>query len=79
MGSLRSAQDVAKWLIRATVVPTRSASEEFEVKGASGKVMLRYSRSARGGLTLRVSPKSGVPIDELLSAIQVVLEEGRGP
>ena len=58
------------------MVPTKSASEEFEVKGASGKVMLRYSRSARGGLTLKVSPKSGAPVEEVLKAIQGLLVQG---
>ncbi len=76
LGTILTAQDVAKRLIRATVVPTKSVSEEFEVKGASGKVMLRYSRSARGGLTLKVSPKSGASVEEVIKAIQGLLVQG---
>jgi len=76
LGTIPTAQDVAKRLIRATVVPTKSGNEEFEVKGASGKVMLRYSRSARGGLTLKVSPKSGAPVEEVLKAIEGLLAKG---
>jgi ParB family chromosome partitioning protein len=76
LGTLLTAQDVAKRLIRATVAPTKIASEEFEVKSTTGKVMLRYSRSAGGGLTLKILPKSCAPIAEVLAAIEGLLGKG---
>lgn len=74
LGTTLTGPEVAKRLVRATTAPTRSAEGDIDVKAASGKVMLRYSRSARGGLTLKIVPKSGVGAKELLSAIGRLLE-----
>lgn len=49
LGTVLTAPEIAKRLIRATVAPAKSSRSEAEVKGSSGKVILRYAHSARGG------------------------------
>lgn len=73
LGTILTGPEVSKRLVRATVASAKTAAEEFEVKGASGKVMLRFSKSSRGGLTLKIAPKSGAPVAELLKAIETLL------
>lgn len=68
--------EVAKRLVKSTLAQKASAESEVEVQGVSGKSILRYTRTARGGLTLRVLPKSGATNVELLSAIEGILESG---
>ena len=76
LGTILTGPEVSKRLVRATVAPARTAPEEFEVKAASGKVMLRFSKSSRGGLTIKIAPKSGAPVAELLKAIETLLVKG---
>lgn len=66
--------EVAKRLVKSTLAQKASAGSEVEVQGKSGKAILRYTRTARGGLTLKVLPKSGASTEELLSAIEGILE-----
>lgn len=74
LGVRMSGPEIARRLVRATLAPTTKASGESEIRGRSGKTILRYSRSARSGLTLRIVPKSGAATDEILDAIRTLLE-----
>lgn len=67
--------EVAKRLVSATIVKTRESGGEKVIAAAGGKPMLRYSRSPRSGLSLRVVPRSGASVEEVLSAIRTLLEE----
>lgn len=74
LGVRLSGPEVAKRLVRATVAPSRSGGGDLVVKAANGKPMLRYSRSPRSGLTLRIVPRSGASSGEILDAIRALLE-----
>lgn len=74
LGTALSAPEVAKRLVRATVSPAKSARGEMEVKGSSGRVILRYAHSTRGGYTFKVPSRSGAPVAEVLKAIEEVLK-----
>ncbi len=74
LGIRLTGPEVAKRLIRATVSQRQKAGGEIEVKGKGDKAILRYSHSPRGGLTLKVLPKSGASREELLRAIEGILE-----
>jgi ParB family chromosome partitioning protein len=74
LGVRLSGPEVAKRLLRATIAKTRSGSGEVTIAASSGAPMLRYSRSPRNGLNLRILPKSGAPVDEVLSAIRQLIE-----
>ncbi|MCF8708365.1 ParB/RepB/Spo0J family partition protein [Rhizorhapis sp. SPR117] len=76
LGTRMSGPEISKRLVQATIAQKKTASGEAEIKAKGGKVMLRYSRSARGGLSLKVLPKSGAPIEEVLNAIRGLLEQG---
>jgi len=65
--------EIAKRLVQATVGPVKKTGGELEVRGSNGKVMLRYARSPRGGLTLKVVPRSGAGAEELIAAITGLL------
>lgn len=67
--------EVAKRLVRATAAKTKGSVEEQVVKAKNGKPMLRYSRSARSGLSLRVVPKSGASAEDILEAIRPLLDQ----
>lgn len=73
LGVRLSGPEVAKRLVRATVATSKAGEGEIEVKGRGGKTILRYSRNARGLLTLKIVPKSGATKDELLKAIDDLL------
>ena len=73
LGTSMPAPEVAKRLIRATVAPAKPAGGEVEVKGATGKVILRYAHSSRGGYTFKVPARSGASAAEVLKAIEVIL------
>lgn len=73
LGVRLSGPEVAKRLVKVTMARTKGAEGEVEVKGGSGKAILRYSRNARGGLTLKVLPKTGASNAELLSVIEGLL------
>lgn len=75
LGTRMTGPEVARRLLKATVTKTSESVNETVLKAANGKPMLRYSRSARSGLSLRVLPKSGATTDELLSAIRSLVEE----
>lgn len=75
LGLALPAPEVAKRLIRSTVAPAKSSGTEKEVKGAGGKVLLRYSKS-RGGFTFKVPAKSNASIADVLKAIEALLENG---
>lgn len=75
LGTRLTGPEVAKRLLRATVAPKASGAGETEVKGKAGKAILRYARGSRGSLTLKVVPKSGATVDELLGAIRSILEK----
>lgn len=66
--------EIAKRLVRATIAKSKNDGTEMVVSGANGKPMLRYSRSQRSGLTLKIAPKSGASVDEVVTAIRVLLE-----
>src|SRR5690606_34234122 len=68
--------EVAKRLVRATIPGSGKAALEEVVRGRNGKPMLRFSRPARGGLNLKVLPRSGAPADEVLESIRELLENG---
>ncbi len=76
LGVRPSGPEVARRLVKATTTRVKGASVEREVAARSGKAMLRYSRSARGGLVLKILPKSGATTEELLSAIEEVIKAG---
>lgn len=73
LGVKLSGPEVAKRLVQSTVAPAKKPAGELELKSKAGKAMLRYSKSNRGGLTLKVLPKSGATPDEVLSAIRTLL------
>ena len=63
-----SGPEVAKRLVKATVVPAVK-----EITGKGGKVILRYTKARGGGLTIKVPPKAGASPAELLKAIEGLL------
>lgn len=73
LGTAMPAPEVAKRLIRATVAPAKPAGGEVEVKGAAGKVILRYAHSSRSGYTFKVPARSGASAVEVLKAIEAIL------
>lgn len=76
LGARLGGPEVAKRLVRATVTKTKEASAgEVVIKSKSGKPMLRYTRSARSGLTLRIVPKSGAAVDDIMAEIRALLTE----
>lgn len=75
LGTRLSGAEIAKRLVRSTIVSKPKQTGEVEVKGRGGKALLRYQRGPRGGLTLKVLPQSGASTDELLAAIRTVLEK----
>lgn len=75
LGTRLSGPEIAKRLVRATVAKAKEGGGEVILKAGNGKPMLRYSRSARSGLTLRVVPKSGASVDEVLAAIRSLIAE----
>ena len=74
LGVRLSGPEVAKRLVKSTLAQKASADSEVEVLGAGRKAILRYTRTARGGLTLKVLPKTGASNEELLNAIKGILE-----
>ncbi len=74
LGTKLSGAEIAKRLVRATVAPVQKAAKEAEVKGKNGKTMLRYTRTPKGGLTLKLLPKSGSSTDDVLAAIRGLIE-----
>ncbi|HEX7854974.1 MAG TPA: ParB/RepB/Spo0J family partition protein [Sphingobium sp.] len=68
-----SGPEVAKRLVKATIQPSTKVSVEQEVTGRGGKVVLRYTRSRAGGLTLKIVPKTGATPAELLKVIENLL------
>lgn len=76
LGARLGGPEVAKRLVRATVTKTKEASAgEVVIKSRGGKPMLRYTRSARSGLTLRIVPKSGATVDDIMAEIRALLTE----
>lgn len=76
LGARLGGPEVAKRLVRATVTKTKEASAgEVVIKSKGGKPMLRYTRSARSGLTLRIVPKSGATVDDIMAEIRALLTE----
>ena len=75
LGTALPAPEIAKRLIRATVAPVKSSNSDAEVRGANGKVILRYAHSARGGHTFKVPARSGASTAEVLKAIESVLQK----
>ena len=73
LGTALPAPEIAKRLIRATVAPVKSTNSDAEVKGANGKVILRYAHSARSGYTFKVPARSGASATEVLKAIEAIL------
>ncbi|TCP30395.1 ParB/RepB/Spo0J family partition protein [Sphingomonas sp. BK235] len=72
-GARLSGPEVAKRLVRATVTPTSKRQVEKEVTGKAGKVILRYTKTRGGGLTIKVPPRADVSRVELLKAIEGLL------
>lgn len=69
--------ETAKRLIRATTAPVARArkSASAEIRASSGKAMLSYVRAGSGGLTIKISPKSGASRDELVEAIIKIVDQ----
>lgn len=65
---------VAKRLVKATTRPL-TGSAERRLTGTSGKVLLRYREERAGGLTIKISPKTGATTAELLKAIEGLLSQ----
>lgn len=72
-GRALSGPEVAKRLVKATIEPALKSSNEQEVTGKAGKVILRYSRTRGGVLTIKTVPRSGATSKELLEAIGGIL------
>ena len=72
-GAKLSGPEVAKRLVKATMVPTAKNVGEKEVTDKSGKVILRYTRMRGGGLTIKVPAKADASSAELLKAIEGLL------
>lgn len=75
LGTRLSGPEIAKRLVRATVAKAKESIGEVVVKAGNGKPMLRYTRSTRSGLALRVLPKSGASVEEIMSAIRGLVGE----
>lgn len=75
LGVRHAGPEVAKRLVRATVAKAKVSNEENTVKAGNGKPMLRYTRSARSGLSFKVVPRSGASTDELMKAIRKIIED----
>lgn len=73
LGVRLSGPEVAKRLVGATVAKAKAGAGEVSVAGSNGKPMLRYTRSSRSGLSLKVLPKSGASVEEVLAAIKTLL------
>ncbi|EQB19041.1 chromosome partitioning protein ParB [Sphingobium lactosutens DS20] len=74
LGAKLPGAEVAKRLVRATVAPKQKGGAEVELKAKNGRAMLRYTRGSRGGLSLKVLPRSGASTDEVLESIRSLLE-----
>ena len=74
-GITLSGPAVAKRLVHATIESKKKSGGEKEIVGAGGKAILRYSSMRGGGLTIKVLPKAGAAPDELLKAIEGLLEQ----
>lgn len=74
LGVKLTGPEVAKRLVKATVATSKKGAQEELVKTRKGKPMLRYARPARGGLNLKVLPRSGATTDEVLEAIRKLLD-----
>lgn len=63
--------ETAKRLIRAAMEPLTRAGREsgIEVRGANGRAVLQYTKTGRGGLTIRILPRGGATREELLEQI----------
>lgn len=68
-----SGPEVAKRLVKATLQPSAKGTVEQELIGKGGKVILRYTKTRAGGLTMKVVPKTGATPAELLRAIEGIL------
>lgn len=75
LGVRLSGPEVAKRLVGATVSKTKAGTGELVISAANGKAMLRYNRSPRSGLSIKVVPRSGASVDEVLAAIRTLLTE----
>lgn len=73
LGLVLKGPDVAKRLVKATIAKPKGGAGDQVVVGKNGKPMLRYARSARSGLSLRVLPKSGASPDEVIESIRTLL------
>jgi ParB family transcriptional regulator, chromosome partitioning protein len=72
-GSKTSGPEVAKRLVKATLEPAAKGATDTELTGKSGKVILRYSKTRGGGVTIKVPSKPDATAAELLKAIESVL------
>src|SRR3546814_4443967 len=70
LGVRLSGPEVAKRLARATVASSKAGEGDIEVTGRGGKAILRYSRNARGALTLKI-PRSEEHTSELQSLMRI--------
>jgi ParB family chromosome partitioning protein len=70
-----SGPEVAKRLVKATVLSVPKAGGDKELTGKGGKVILRYSTARGGGLTIKVVPRTGASSSELLKAIEGLLSQ----
>ncbi|MGW8191905.1 ParB/RepB/Spo0J family partition protein [Sphingomonas hankookensis] len=68
-----SGAEVAKRLIKATVMASPKSSADREVLGKGGKPILRYSKVRGGGLTIKIPARSDATRSEVLEAIEGLL------
>ncbi|MBB3912568.1 ParB/RepB/Spo0J family partition protein [Sphingomonas desiccabilis] len=68
-----SGPEVAKRLVKATVAPSVKGASEKEITGSRGRVILRYTKTRGGGITIKVPPKADASRAELLRAIEGLL------
>ena len=73
------AAEVTKRLLKSAAdkgSSARASAEVGELPAKSGKAMIKYSRSGKGGgLTIKVIPNSGAGREEILKAIDSLLRE----
>lgn len=72
-GTKLSGPEVAKRLVKATVVPVAKGDGEKEITGPGGKILLRYSKGRGGALTIKIQPRTGASSAEILKAIEGIL------
>lgn len=74
-GAVLAGPEIAKRLIAATTRPKGVAAkeQEQELRNSGGEILLRYTRSRRGALSLTIPEKGAARVEEILLAIEGLL------